>query len=157
MVQSHGCLHLVPPLPARAASAVPFLTAILQERGIFQPEPVVPRSSPHRFHQRIPLKRVCCSCLSPLWHAAIVRLGWAAVNATPAASSHRYSPHAPMTSRPSATEAGSGSGALDADRSLWASGSATSSTMPPMAMGAGNGVGVDVGMDVGLGSQAGRD
>src|SRR3989304_2196069 len=79
MVQSHGCLHLVPPLPARAASAVPFLTAILQERGIFQPEPVVPRSSPHRFHQRIPLKRVCCSCLSPLWHAAIVRLGWAGV------------------------------------------------------------------------------
>src|SRR3990172_7218498 len=75
MVQSHGCLHLVPPLPARAASAVPFLTAILQERGIFQPEPVVPRSSPHRFHQRIPLNRVCCSCLSPLWHAAILRLG----------------------------------------------------------------------------------
>ena len=61
-----------------------------------------------------------------------------------------YSPHAPMTSRRGATEAGSGSGALDADRSLGALGSATSSTMPPMALGDGNGVGVDVGMDVGL-------
>src|SRR3990172_3408040 len=66
MVQPHGCLHLVPPLPARAATAVPFLTAILQQRGIVQPEPVVPGCSPRRFHQRIPLKRVCCSCLSPL-------------------------------------------------------------------------------------------
>src|SRR3990170_4964778 len=82
MVQPHGCLHLVPPLPARAATAVPFLTAILQQRGIVQPEPVVPGCSPRRFHQRIPLKRVCCSCLSPLWHAAIVRPSWAGVNET---------------------------------------------------------------------------